>query len=101
VKASAVRAQPPAPKKTPEEARAAATRMRTRRVQRAIVALQPRQAEIVAFMLQATGGKGWPWPKNVHVSLAERFGVSRLCVRDYLGALRRTLGLPVVNNTLN
>jgi hypothetical protein len=71
------------------------TKIRTRRAQRAIAELDAREAEIVAFMLDATNGKGWPWPKHVHAALANHLGTSRIRARDYLGALRRTLGLPV------
>jgi hypothetical protein len=82
-------------KKTPEEAREARSRMRARRALRAIAALEAREPEIVAFMLEATSGRGWPWPRSIHAVLAERLGVSRVLARMYLGALRRTLGLPM------
>jgi hypothetical protein len=69
--------------------------VRTRRAQRAIAALEPRETEIVAFMLEATNGAGWPWPKDVHRALADQLGVSAITARMYLGALRRTLDLPM------
>lgn len=80
---------------TPQGHARPAVKARTRRELRAIAALEPREAEIVAFLVEEAGGNASRWPAGIHAALADRLGVSRSASRMYLAALRRTLGLPV------
>jgi hypothetical protein len=88
------------PRKTPEEKaetkRQAANRQRGRRAVRAIAALDGREAEVVTALLELNGGTPWPWRRHVHKEFAARFALQFSIAREYLTALRRTLGLPIV-----
>jgi hypothetical protein len=89
-----------APRKALEEvletALAARARQRRRRAERSVKQLEGREREVVEILLEATGGKAWPWPRHVHKMVAKRFGVGTFVARSYLAAVRRTIGIPVL-----
>lgn len=90
----------PLPRTTPDETREAERARRRRQdrrhAARTVEALSGREGEAVAVLLEATGGTAWPWPRHVHKLVAQRLGISARAASDFLAAIRRTIGLPLL-----
>ncbi len=69
---------------------------RCRRALRAIEVCTPLEARIVSALVEGGAGGGGPWRADVVRRLAHELGLSMTVLQAYLGAVRRTLGLPVV-----